>query len=121
MICGDPPNNDAGPAVGRTMGQLDIFSLDGRVAIVPGGGGAIGAAMAEALAGAGAKVAVAGRTPDSLKAAVDRVTAAGSEGLAVTADVTDEDDAERVVADTIAHFGKVDIVVNAVGGGAGEV
>ena len=103
------------------MGQLDIFSLDGRVAIVPGGGGAIGAAMAEALAGAGAKVAVAGRTPDTLKAAVDRVTAAGSEGLAITADVTREDDCERLVAETVKRFGKVDIIVNAVGGGAGEV
>jgi gluconate 5-dehydrogenase len=103
------------------MGQLDIFSLDGRVAIVPGGGGAIGAAMAEALAGAGAKVAVAGRTPDTLKAAVDRVTAAGSEGLAITADVTQEADCERLVAEAIERFGKVDIVVNAVGGGAGAV
>jgi gluconate 5-dehydrogenase len=103
------------------MGQLDIFRLDGRVAIVPGGGGAIGAAMAEALAGAGAKVAVAGRTQETLKAAVDRVTAAGSEGLAIAADVTREDDCERLVAETIERFGKVDIVVNAVGGGAGAV
>ncbi len=44
------------------MSQLDIFSLEGRVAIVAGGGGAIGAALAEAMAGAGARVAVAGRT-----------------------------------------------------------
>src|SRR4030065_411372 len=43
------------------MGQLDIFSLVGRVAIVAGGGGGIGSSLAEALAGAGAKVAVAGR------------------------------------------------------------
>jgi gluconate 5-dehydrogenase len=77
--------------------------------------------MAEALAGAGAKVAVAGRTPDTLKAAVDRVTAAGSEGLAITADVTQEADCERLVAEAIERFGKVDIVVNAVGGGAGAV
>ena len=103
------------------MGQLDIFSLQGRVAIVPGGGGAIGAAMAEALAGAGARVAVAGRTAETLQNAVGLVTAAGSEGLAVTGDATSEEDAERMVKETVDRFGRIDIVVNAVGGGAGKV
>jgi NAD(P)-dependent dehydrogenase (short-subunit alcohol dehydrogenase family) len=103
------------------MSPLDIFSLEGRVALVPGGGGAIGAALAEGLAGAGARVAVAGRTRTSLDAAVERVAAAGSEGLAVVADATDEADAERMVAETVDRFGRIDIVVNAVGGGAGDV
>ncbi len=103
------------------MGQLDIFSLEGRVAVVAGGGGAIGAALAEALAGAGARVVVTGRTADTLDAAVARVRAAGSEGLAVAGDVTSEADADRVVAAARAAFGRVDILVNAVGGGAGEV
>ena len=103
------------------MTQLDIFSLRDRVALVCGGGGAIGAALAEAFAGAGARVTVAGRTKDTLHDAVARVTAAGSDGLAVVADVTSEPDAERIVAETIAKFGRLDIIVNAVGGGAGEV
>ncbi len=103
------------------MGQLDIFSLEGRVAIIPGGGGGIGSALAEALAGAGARVAVAGRTPDTCEATVERVRAAGSEGLAITADVTNEADCDRLVAETLERFGRVDIVVNAVGGGAGKV
>jgi gluconate 5-dehydrogenase len=103
------------------MGQLDIFSLGGRVALVGGGGGAIGAAMAEALAGAGARVAVAGRTQATLAATVERVKAAGSEGLAITADVTSEADCDRMVRETIDGFGRIDIVVNAVGGGAGKV
>ncbi len=102
------------------MNQLDIFSLSGRVAIVAGGGGAIGSALAEALAGAGARVVVAGRTRESLDAAVDRIVAAGSRGLAIVADVTDEADAERIVQETTAAFGKVDILINAVGGGAGD-
>jgi NAD(P)-dependent dehydrogenase (short-subunit alcohol dehydrogenase family) len=102
------------------MPQLELFSLDGRVALVPGGGGGIGAPMAEALAKSGARVAVAGRTPDTLQAAVDLVTAAGSEGLAISADATSEDDAERMVRETVERFGRVDIVVNAVGGGAGK-
>ena len=102
------------------MGQLDIFSLDGRVALVPGGGGGIGAALAEGLAGAGARVAVAGRHHESCDAAVERIRAAGSDGLAISADATSEVDSDRMVRETIERFGRIDIVVNAVGGGAGK-
>ena len=103
------------------MGQLDIFNLGGRVALVAGGGGAIGSALAEALAGAGARVAVAGRTLETCQAAIERIRAIGSEGLAITADVTREADCERMVNETIERFGRIDILVNAVGGGAGKV
>jgi gluconate 5-dehydrogenase len=102
------------------MRQLDIFSLDGRVALVTGGGGAIGSALAEALAGAGARVAVAGRTRATCDATVERIEAAGSEGLAITADVTREADSDRMVGETLGRFGRIDILVNAVGGGAGN-
>ena len=57
-------------AQGSTMTALDTFSLDGRVALIAGGGGAIGSALAEGLASAGAKVAVTGRTQDTLDEAV---------------------------------------------------
>jgi gluconate 5-dehydrogenase len=103
------------------MAHLDIFRLDGRVALIPGGGGAIGAALAEGLAGAGARVAVSGRTAETLEAAVARIEAAGSEGLALTGDATSEDDAQRLVDETRSRFGRIDIIVNAVGGGAGDV
>lgn len=103
------------------MAQLDMFSLEGRVALIPGGGGGIGGPLAEAIAAAGARVAVAGRTADTLQTAVDRVVAAGSEGLAIEGDATDEADAERMVRETVDRFGRIDIVVNAVGGGAGKV
>ena len=79
------------------MAGLDDFSLDGLVALVPGGGGGIGSALAVALAGAGANVVVGGRTQESLDATVAQVEAAGGEGLAVVADATDEADAERLV------------------------
>jgi NAD(P)-dependent dehydrogenase (short-subunit alcohol dehydrogenase family) len=103
------------------MGQLDIFSLEGRVAVVAGGGGGIGSALSEALAGAGAKVVVVGRTLETCQATVERVTAVGSEGFAVAADVTSEPDVERMVATAAKRFGRIDILVNAVGGGAGKV
>jgi gluconate 5-dehydrogenase len=102
------------------MSQLDIFSLDGRVALVAGGGGGIGSALAEALAGAGCRVAVAGRSAEACAAAVERVRAAGSDGIAITADVTVEADCDRMVAETLERFGQIDILVNAVGGGAGK-
>jgi NAD(P)-dependent dehydrogenase (short-subunit alcohol dehydrogenase family) len=102
------------------MRQLDIFSLEGRVALIPGGGGGIGSALAEALAGAGSRVAVAGRTRETGETAIERVRAAGSEGLAITADVTSEVECDRMVKETLDRFGQIDILVNAVGGGAGK-
>lgn len=102
------------------MAQLDVFSLAGRVALVSGGGGSIGAAIAEAFGGAGARVAVAGRTRATLDAAVERIAAAGAEGVAITGDATDDADGDRMVALTIERFGRIDIIVNAVGGGAGQ-
>lgn len=103
------------------MAQPDLFTLQDRVALVSGGGGAIGSALAEALGGAGARVAVSGRSADSLEATVQRVQAAGSEALAVTGDMTVEVDAQRAVDETVRAWGRIDIVINAVGGGAGEV
>ena len=103
------------------MAGLDDFSLDGLVALIPGGGGGIGSALAVALAGAGANVVVGGRTQASLDTTVGQVEAAGREGLAVVADATDEADAERLVRGAVERFGRLDILINAVGGGAGKV
>jgi gluconate 5-dehydrogenase len=102
------------------MAQIDIFRLDDRVALIAGGGGSIGGAIAEALAGVGAKVVVAGRNQTTIDATVERVVATGSEGVAIAADATVEADAERMVAAATDRFGRIDIIVNAVGGGAGD-
>jgi NAD(P)-dependent dehydrogenase (short-subunit alcohol dehydrogenase family) len=103
------------------MSQSDLFALDGKVAVIPGGSGAIGSALAAGLATAGARVAIVGRDQNKAEAALEGVRLAGSDGLAVAADVTNPDDAQRAIDDTVAHFGRLDIVVNAVGGGAGRV
>lgn len=103
------------------MKQLSIFGLGGQVALVVGGGGAIGSALGVALAGAGANVTVAGRTVESLEAAVARIRETGTEGLPIVADASDRDACERMVAETVERFGQLDIIVNAVGGGAGKV
>jgi gluconate 5-dehydrogenase len=103
------------------VNPLDAFRLDGRVAIIPGGGGAIGSAIAVAFAGAGARVAVVGRSAEALEAAASRVAGVNGECLVMPGDVTDAATAERVVAETLERFGRLDIIVNAVGGGAGKV
>jgi NAD(P)-dependent dehydrogenase (short-subunit alcohol dehydrogenase family) len=101
--------------------QLAIFSLEGQVALVVGGGGAIGSALAVALAGAGATVAVAGRTAETLEAAVDRIGKTGAASHSIVGDASDRDASGRMVTETVERFGRLDIIVNAVGGGAGKV
>ena len=103
------------------MGQLDRFKLDGHVALVVGGGGAIGSAMAVALAEAGAKVAVVDISQELVDATKARVEAVGGECLAIAGDMTERDEADAVVDEVANHLGKLDIMVNAIGGGAGKV
>jgi NAD(P)-dependent dehydrogenase (short-subunit alcohol dehydrogenase family) len=104
-----------------SMSELDRFRLDGRVAVVVGGGGAIGSALARALANVGAHISVVGRSIDPLQSVVEAVEAGGGQGAAFTADVTNEREAERAISETVDRFGRLDIIVNAVGGGAGKV
>jgi len=103
------------------MQQLSIFGLDGKVALVVGGGGAIGSALAVGLAGAGATVAVAGRTAETLEATLARIREFGADGSSSVGDASDREAAERMVAETVERHGRLDIIVNAVGGGAGKV
>jgi gluconate 5-dehydrogenase len=103
------------------MSQLDMFGLGGRVALVAGGGGAIGSALAAALAGAGADIAIVDQTDERAEAAAEGVRSTGRACLAMGADVTSEAECQRAVAAIVEQFGRLDIVVNAVGGGAGKV
>lgn len=103
------------------MDPIDTFRLTGRVAFVSGGGGAIGSALATALGAAGAKVFVADVDQGRAEAAAEQVRAVGAESLALSGDLTNEAEAERIVSAGRERFGRLDIVVNAVGGGAGKV
>jgi gluconate 5-dehydrogenase len=101
------------------MDELSRFRLDGRVAMVSGGSGGIGVRICEALAGVGATVAIVGRDEGRLQAARETVESAGTQALVLAADVTKEAEADRVVDETVAAFGRLDVLINAVGGGAG--
>ncbi len=103
------------------MSYQDRFSLTGKVALVPGGGGAIGAAIGKALAASGAKVVLIDVTEERAAAAAAPIIEAGGEALALGADITSEAGADQVVAAAVERFGQLDIIVNCVGGGAGKV
>ncbi len=100
---------------------LARFRLDGRVAMIAGGGGAIGSAIGAAFAGVGARVVVVDRTPERAAESADRACALGGICKGVVADLTQEADAERIVNETLDAYGRLDVIVNAVGGGAGKV
>ena len=101
------------------MDDLSRFRLDGRTALVSGGSGGIGVRICEALAGVGANVAIVGRDEGRLQSAREAVERAGPRALVLEADVTKESEADRVVDETVAAFGRLDVLINAVGGGAG--
>ncbi len=94
----------------------DLFRVDGKVAVVIGGAGGIGEIMALGLAQYGAKVAVASRNLDKLKAVAEKIRAeTKSEAEAFTVDVTKRDNVARLVKEVVSRFGTVDILVNSQG------
>lgn len=96
--------------------ELERFRLDGRVAVVSGGSGGIGVRICQAFAGVGARIVVVGRDASRASAALEQ---AGGNGIAVAADVTRKEEADHAVGMAVQAFGRVDVIVNAVGGGAG--
>src|SRR4051794_25075767 len=94
---------------------LDLFSLDGRVAIVTGASSGLGIDFARALAEAGADVALAARREDRLATAKSLVEDAGRRAITVRTDVSNPEDCQALVDATVAEFGKVDILVNNAG------
>src|ERR1700754_2976656 len=97
------------------MPVLDRFRLDGKVAVVTGASSGRGAAFAVGLAEAGADVAVCARRTDRLQETAEQVQALGRRCLAVTADVTVPEDCGRVVEETVAALGQIDVLVNNAG------
>jgi 7-alpha-hydroxysteroid dehydrogenase len=95
---------------------LDRFRLDGRVAIVTGSGRGIGAATAVALAEAGADVVISSRTREQLDEVAARVEAAGRRAEVVAADLSDLDAVAGLADVARDSFGRLDVVVNNVGG-----
>jgi gluconate 5-dehydrogenase len=97
-------------------GFLDeLFSLEGRVAVVTGGSSGIGEAMASALAFAGAQVVIVARDPTRLSATSQSLRDAGCSVAWVSADLSDRSEVRRGASATAAAFGEPDILVNCAG------
>ncbi|XP_073498867.1 uncharacterized protein [Phyllobates terribilis] len=94
---------------------LDRLRLDGKVAYVTGGGQGIGRAFAHALGEAGAKVAIVDMVLEKAKAVANELHLKGIQSVAMTADISKEEDVKRVVDTIVTNWGKIDIACNNAG------
>ncbi len=94
------------------MNTLDLFRLDGKTAIITGGGRGLGQYFAEALADAGANVVLCSRKLAACEEVKQEIEARGGKALALACDVTKLSDVERVVEAAQEQFGAIDILVN---------
>jgi NAD(P)-dependent dehydrogenase (short-subunit alcohol dehydrogenase family) len=109
-----------GPAANHSIGTDGItmtnsFDLTGRVALVTGASRGIGRAVALGLTAAGARTAITARSGKDLAALAREITALGTQALVLEADITSPGTPERIVAETVAWGGGLDIVVNNAG------
>lgn len=107
-----PTQLDASKLAGKKM-----FELHGKVAIVSGSSYGMGLSIAETLAKQGAKVVIVGRKEHSVNDAVAKVNGSGGKAIGIPTDVLVFEKAQKMVDKTVQEFGKVDVLVNVVGGG----
>jgi NAD(P)-dependent dehydrogenase (short-subunit alcohol dehydrogenase family) len=101
------------------MSEQGLFSLTGQAAVVIGGGGVLGGAMATGLAQAGAEIAILNRSKESVEARAKAIGELGGKAIGVACDATSKTGLEQALATVLARFGHVDILLNAAGVNSG--
>ncbi|KAL0871099.1 hypothetical protein ABMA27_004903 [Loxostege sticticalis] len=91
------------------------MSFKNKVVLVTGASSGIGAAIALKFAEEGANVAIVGRNEDKLKNVAENIAKVGNKPLVIVADMTKDNDVQRIVNDTLQQFGKIDVLVNNAG------
>lgn len=94
---------------------MNLFSLKGKTALITGGTHGLGLAMSEGLAQAGAELLITSTTPSKLEEAIHYYESKGYKATGYVFDVTNEQEAEKQVAEMLAKHGKIDILVNNAG------
>ncbi|MBA2395633.1 MAG: SDR family oxidoreductase [Ktedonobacteraceae bacterium] len=99
------------------MSEYDaLFSIQGQTAVITGGGGVLGSAMARALANAGARVAVISLHDTSSARVVDAIRTDGGEAIGIACDVTNRTSLEKAHAEIIKKYASINILINGAGG-----
>ena len=93
----------------------DLFSVEGKVAVIVGGGGVLAGEMAHGLADSGASIVVVDIDMNNAQARAEAIRDAGKKSVAVQADASRRQDLERALQTTVDSFGRVYILINAAG------
>ena len=94
----------------------DMFSIEGKVAVITGAGGVLGGSIANSFIEQGAKVAAIDIRPENLEARVKELTAAGGEAIGIVGNVLDTESLKQVAGEIVARWGRIDILLNIAGG-----
>ena len=97
--------------------RVPVNNLEGKVAIVTGAGRGIGKAISVSLAKAGCRVVLAARTREQIEAVQKKILSQGGDALAIPTDLTADEDIQRLVEESQAKWGAVDILINNAGWG----
>ena len=102
--------------IGTMLDLRTLFNVSGLTAVITGGSGQLGRAMAQALAQAGVQVAVVSLHAETSRTVAEAIQASGGQALGIACDVLDRVSVERTVEQVTETFGPVDILINAAGG-----